>query len=168
MCQKFIFLMQNKFWRYFNLADYSLQHMKLCSFMILAVFKFGVMDPNHQIKVIARISAYTVCSNLNATRLYFFYFEIGMGKRFWWIILIDTGILNVGCNCSLWFATTRPKINCNAVSTILTAYILGLSCSMLYIYYHIFKPVCSANSHVAHLYTCIIWLHLTTCNLFHK
>ena len=34
--------------------------MKLCSFIILAEFKFGVMDPIRQIKVIAKISAYTV------------------------------------------------------------------------------------------------------------
>ena len=34
--------------------------MKLCSFIILTAFKFGVIDPIHQIKVIAKISAYTV------------------------------------------------------------------------------------------------------------
>jgi len=61
--QKFGVLMQNQFWRYFNLADCSLQYMKLCSFIILAAFKFGVMDPNRQIKVIAKISAYTVPSD---------------------------------------------------------------------------------------------------------
>jgi len=50
--------MQNEFWHYFNLADCSLQHMKLCS--LLAAFKFGIMDPIRQIKVIAKISAYSV------------------------------------------------------------------------------------------------------------
>ena len=46
---KFGVLMQNEFWHYFNLADCSLQHMKLCSFIILAAFKFGVTDPICQI-----------------------------------------------------------------------------------------------------------------------
>ena len=41
--------MQNEFWRYFNLADCSVQHMKLCTFIILAAFKFGVMDLIRQI-----------------------------------------------------------------------------------------------------------------------
>jgi len=41
--------MQNEFWRYFNLADCSLQHMKLCTFIILVAFKFGIMDPIRQI-----------------------------------------------------------------------------------------------------------------------
>ena len=36
-------------WHYFNLVDCSLQHMKLCTFIILAEFKFGVMDPICQI-----------------------------------------------------------------------------------------------------------------------
>jgi len=40
---------ESKIWRYFNLADCSLQHMKLCTFIILAVFKFGVMDLIRQI-----------------------------------------------------------------------------------------------------------------------
>ena len=57
--------MQNEFWRYFNLADCSLQHMKLCSFIILVAFKFGVMDQICQIKVIAKISAYTVVTHAN-------------------------------------------------------------------------------------------------------
>jgi len=52
--------MQNEFWRYFNLVGCSLQHMKLCSFIILAAFKFGIMDQIRQIKVITKISAYTV------------------------------------------------------------------------------------------------------------
>ena len=47
--QKFGVLMQNELWRYFNLADCSLQYMRLCSFIILAAFKFGVMDPICQI-----------------------------------------------------------------------------------------------------------------------
>ena len=38
-----------KFWRYFNLADSSVQHMKLCTFIILAEFKFSNMDPIRQI-----------------------------------------------------------------------------------------------------------------------
>ena len=42
-------LMQNEFWHYFNLVDCSLQHMKLCTFIILAEFKFGIMDPIRQI-----------------------------------------------------------------------------------------------------------------------
>jgi len=33
----------------FNLADCSMQHMKLCTFIILAAFKFGDMDPICQI-----------------------------------------------------------------------------------------------------------------------
>ena len=37
--------MQNEFWCYINLAACSLLHMKLCSFTILAAFKFSVMDP---------------------------------------------------------------------------------------------------------------------------
>ena len=41
--------MQNEFWRNFNLADCSLQHMKLCSFIILVAFKFGVIDLIRQI-----------------------------------------------------------------------------------------------------------------------
>ena len=47
--RKFGVLMQHEFWRYFNLVDCSLQHMKLCSFIILAAFKFGVMDLIRQI-----------------------------------------------------------------------------------------------------------------------
>ena len=39
----------NELWLYFNLADCSLQHMKLYSFIILAKFKFGVMDLIRQI-----------------------------------------------------------------------------------------------------------------------
>jgi len=34
--------------------------MKLFSFIILVAFKFGIMDLNCQIKVIAKISAYTI------------------------------------------------------------------------------------------------------------
>ena len=41
--------MQNEFWHYFNLANCSLQHMKLCTFIILAAFKFGAMDPIRRI-----------------------------------------------------------------------------------------------------------------------
>ena len=41
--------MQNEFWRYFNLAYCSVQHMKLCTFIILAAFKFDDMDLIRQI-----------------------------------------------------------------------------------------------------------------------
>ena len=36
--------MRNEFLHNFNLADCSLQQMKLCSFIILAAFKFGVVN----------------------------------------------------------------------------------------------------------------------------
>ena len=38
-----------------------MQHMKLCSFLILVAFKFGIMDPIHQnFSVYGKITLYTV------------------------------------------------------------------------------------------------------------